>query len=151
MTGRKKLSILVADDSSVVRQLLDLWLHKICACDVETVPDGLVAIQRINRARDEGRSYDLVITDLAMPNMNGIQLVERVRKLYAPAQLPVLVLTTFAGSDYREQAGRAGASDYLTKPLRYFELLRAVRRLFPGEYDRPAPEGHPSFRTAMAG
>ncbi len=149
MIRRQKLKILVTDDSSVVRHLLVLWLHKMCACDVDTASDGLVAMQKLSMARDAGTPYDLMITDLSMPNLNGVQLIELVRKSESSEKLPILVLTTFSATEYREKAKTAGATDYLTKPLRYYELFRAVQRLFPEADDHPSPV--PYMRRVMAG
>lgn len=151
MIRRTKIKILVVDDSSVVRQLLTLWLHKIGPCDVETAGDGLAALQKVNAARETSAPFQLVITDLSMPNMNGIQFCELVRKSDSKESLPVVMLTTFAGSEYREKARIAGANDYLTKPLRYFELVRVLYRLFPAENGGASPEPHRSLRTALAG
>ncbi len=149
MIRRKSLKILVADDSSVVRQLLALWLHKVCSCEVDSAIDGLAAAQKIQAAKDSGKPFDLLITDLSMPNMNGIQLVEQVRRTNSRDHLPILVLTTFAATEYREKAARAGATDYLTKPLRYYELYRTIHRLFPNSGEDPAPK--PYLRAVMAG
>ncbi|MEW6777502.1 MAG: response regulator [Bdellovibrionota bacterium] len=137
----RELRILVADDASVMRRLLGHWLNKMVFCQVVEAQDGLEAIRKVQEAQAAGVPFDLVLTDVKMPHVDGIRLVEYVRGKLANTQVPIVVITTFADPDLRDKALEAGANGYITKPLKYFELLRVLIRLFGSSYsemEKPA-------------
>ncbi len=114
--------ILVVDDEDIIRESLTFVLKKE-GYTVQEAENGLVAY---NRLQEE--SFDLVITDLEMPEMKGIELLEEIKKLNI--QTSVIIITAFGSLDTAICALRSGASDYLLKPVEFDELLIKIKRLF---------------------
>jgi len=116
--------ILVIDDEEVIhvslRRILGRQGHEVDA--VLRAEQGLELLQR--------RRYDLVITDLMMPDVNGIQLLERVREL--GLNVPILMITGYPSIRTAVQSLRLGAVDYLAKPFTRQELLGPVNRTLRG-------------------
>ncbi len=118
--------ILIADDSGSIRQMLAFVLTQ-AGFEVESAQDGQDALLKI-----QGFTPDLVITDLNMPNINGIELVKRVRALANFRFIPILILTT-EGQEELKQAGKAaGATGWLVKPFQPEKLLAVVKKVLPG-------------------
>jgi DNA-binding NarL/FixJ family response regulator len=124
--GTKRIRVLIADDHTLVRESLVGLLQ--AEGDVEVVAqaaDGLETIDRAQSARP-----DVVVADLSMPRLNGIEVVRRLRETVPDSR--VLVLTMHQEEEYVLQAVRAGASGYLVKDSAGSELLAAVRNLHAG-------------------
>lgn len=102
---------LIVDDSRTVRQLLKLILMKGLKCQITEAQDGLEAIKII---QDE--PFDLVITDINMPNMNGLSLVNKVRS-ELELKMPIIIITTLGKEEDRDKGLLLGANSYLTKPF----------------------------------
>lgn len=113
-------SILAVDDSSTMRQMLSLTLQN-AGHQVTPAEDGMVAL---NIAREH--KFDLVITDVRMPNMDGITLVTELRKLPEFEVTPLLVLTTDSAASKKRAGKAAGASGWIVKPFNKVQLLRVV-------------------------
>ena len=116
----KNLTILVVDDEPQILRVLRRGLET-KGYLVMTAPDALSAIDMMKASR-----VDLLITDLRMPDMDGIELCTRVRKT---SQLPIIVLSVKGEEATKVQALDAGADDYITKPFGMDELLARVRAL----------------------
>jgi two-component system chemotaxis response regulator CheY len=118
-------TILVVDDSVVmvssVKQALQMAGYK-----VETAGDGLEALNRVKA----GLKPDLVITDINMPNMNGIDFIKNVRPILRFA--PILALTTESQAAKRDEAKKLGATGWLVKPVAGPDLLKVVKQVLPG-------------------
>jgi DNA-binding NtrC family response regulator len=112
--------ILVVEDKEQERQLLKQLLEA-PAIAVDTVGEGVEALDRLN-----SRSYSIVITDLKMPRLSGLQLIEEVQKRRLP--VTVIVTTGFGGIDEAVQAMRLGAYEFLTKPIDMERLRLVVQR-----------------------
>ena len=119
--------ILVVDDEQAVRDLVAKTLA-MADYDVETVADGPTAIERL-RANE----YDLLITDLKMPGMDGLSVIREARR--QSAELPIIIITGFSTEASAIEAINLGVSGYLTKPFRLPRVLAATARAL-GE---PAP------------
>jgi len=119
--------ILVVDDEQAVRDLVAKTLA-MADYDVETVADGPTAIERL-RTND----YDLLITDLKMPGMDGLSVIREARR--QSAELPIIIITGFSTEASAIEAINLGVSGYLTKPFRLPRVLAATARAL-GE---PAP------------
>lgn len=116
-------TIMIVDDSASIRQVVSLTL-KGAGFDVIDAVDGADALGKLN-----GVKIHLLITDVNMPNMDGITLVREAKKLPAYKFTPMMMLTTEA-SDEKKQAGRAaGAKAWLVKPFQPPMLLAAVSKL----------------------
>ncbi|MCC6588916.1 MAG: sigma-54-dependent Fis family transcriptional regulator [Bryobacterales bacterium] len=113
--------ILVVDDDHNLRWVLETQLQQM-GYQTETAPDGPAALACIDK-----NPPALVLTDLKMPGMSGLELLDRIRRDYP--EIPVLIITAFGTIQSAVQAIRAGAYDYLTKPIDYDELGLAVSRV----------------------
>ncbi|MBL0427035.1 ATP-binding protein [Ramlibacter alkalitolerans] len=111
--------IVLADDNADMRDYIRNLLAG--SYEVEAVADGLAALQAV-----EARGADLVLSDVMMPGIDGLELVRRLRQQRATAQLPVLLLSARAGEGARIDGLDAGADDYLEKPFAAKELLARV-------------------------
>ncbi len=118
-------SILVVDDSSVMLMSLKETLE-LAGFQVQTAADGLLALQ----ALQGGLRPDLVITDINMPNMDGLELIKNARTILRFT--PILALTTESQAAKRDEAKRLGATGWLVKPVAGPDLVRVVRQVVPG-------------------
>jgi two-component system chemotaxis response regulator CheY len=115
--------LLVVDDSSSIRELLKITLEAE-NYHVTLSVDGLDALNYL-----DGRHYDLIITDLHMPNMNGMELIGKIRKKEEYKYVPILFLTTETKADLKMQAKKEGATGWLTKPFDGDKLKRTIKRV----------------------
>ncbi len=115
-----KARILVVDDEASARSGLEKLLTQ-SGYDVDTAKDGVEALERVAE-----RSPDLVVTDLRMPNMDGMALLAKLRE--QDRDLPVLVATAFGDVSSAVDAMRAGAVDFLTKPIDFDVMSLAIER-----------------------
>ena len=115
-------SILIVDDYVVTLRILSTQLRK-GGYEVVTAGNGKEAISRIGE-----RNFDLAIIDIAMPDMDGITLLQKLRTEYGQSTLPIIMLTASALDEDRILAQKAGATDFLTKPISSWELLEVVHR-----------------------
>lgn len=120
--------VLVADDEADIRKVVRDALMK-DGHDVETAVDGAEALAVL-----EAGEFDLVITDLNMPRVDGLELVRQVR---AKSAVPILVLTVRAEEREKVRLLDAGADDYVTKPFGVAELLARARALLRRTDGRP--------------
>ncbi len=115
--------ILVVDDSLSMRHMVSLTLTE-ASYNVTVAEDG---VQGLERAK-EG-NFDLVITDVNMPNMDGITLVKEIRNLSTYKFTPLLVLTTESSDEKKAQGKAAGATGWIVKPFDPDKLLKLVSRV----------------------
>jgi two-component system chemotaxis response regulator CheY len=119
-------TILSVDDSASVLQMVKLAL----------TGGGYSVVQAINgvdglaKARSGG--IDMVLTDLNMPEMNGIALIRELRKLPQCTGVPIIFLTTESAANMKQEAKAAGATGWITKPFRQDQLLAVVRKVLGG-------------------
>ena len=116
-------SILAVDDSASMRQMVSFTL-KGAGYDVVEAADG---VEALNIAKS--RSVNLVITDVNMPNMDGITLIKELRGLPSYKFTPLLMLTTESGSDKKQQGKAAGATGWIVKPFNPEQLLNTVKKV----------------------
>lgn len=116
-------SILIIDDSESIRELVALTLES-SGYKVDKALDGLDALRFL-----DGREINLVITDLNMPNMDGIELIKEVRKKDGYSTVPILMLTTESQAAKKEQAKSAGATGWIVKPFVQEKLLEVVKKV----------------------
>ena len=117
--------ILVVDDSRVARRFIALHLQHNGFLNIGSAGDGFEALTAMAAAQPE-----LVITDLLMPNMDGLELCRRLRADPKTGKIPVLVQSASTDPDVRAQAFACGASDLLAKPFDPRELVYRVRILW---------------------
>jgi two-component system response regulator PilR (NtrC family) len=114
--------ILVVDDEQIIRESLSYVLSKE-DYQVDEAENGKEAYEKLLET-----SYDLVITDLEMPEMKGTELLDKIRNL--SIQTATIVVTAYGSLETAISALRSGASDYILKPVEFDELLIKVKRLF---------------------
>ncbi|MCB1771326.1 MAG: response regulator, partial [Candidatus Competibacteraceae bacterium] len=115
--------VLAVDDSLSARRSLAQFVHD-AGFEVRTARDGLEAIEIINSKRP-----DLVLADLEMPRMNGLELTAHLRANQATSDLPVIMITSRSTAKHRHEAEAAGVDMYLTKPFMEDDLLEQIHRL----------------------
>lgn len=121
-------NILVVDDSKVMRDMLIACLRGIGGASFVHAASGLEAIERLSMG-----SFDLVVLDLNMPDIGGIEVLEFVRGQAPLARIPIVVVTTRGDEASRTRALEAGASRFMTKPFAPDEILEVARGLLAGE------------------
>lgn len=113
--------VLIVDDSPVNRAVLTAFLKKAGITSIDQARDGGEAFAKLDSAEKSGQPYDFVLSDLWMPNMNGMELIEKLRGDSRFKELPVFALT--ADTEYRRDARNYLFSGILLKPLTYEKLL----------------------------
>jgi chemosensory pili system protein ChpA (sensor histidine kinase/response regulator) len=120
---QQTLRLLLVDDSVSVRKVVGKMLMR-SGYDVVTANDGQDAIDLLRQG-----TFDVVLTDLEMPRVNGYELIEDLRRRYTSETLPIVVMTTRAGEKHMNLALELGADNYLTKPVDETKLLNFLRTL----------------------
>lgn len=121
MTANRPEHVLIVDDSPVNRAVLTAFLKKAGITSIDQARDGGEAFAKLDSAEKSGQPYDFVLSDLWMPNMNGMELIEKLRGDSRFKELPVFALT--ADTEYRRDARNYLFSGILLKPLTYEKLL----------------------------
>jgi two-component system chemotaxis response regulator CheY len=120
-------TILIVDDSATMVMSVKSNLEH-AGFAVTTANDGLQALSKLK----SGVKPDLIITDINMPNMGGIELIRQVRALPGFRFTPILTLTTESHAEKRGEGKRVGATGWLVKPVGGADLLKVVRQVLPG-------------------
>jgi two-component system chemotaxis response regulator CheY len=115
---------LVVEDSPMMRQLIVFTLKRIGGLRVVEAADGLEALRHLAAQR-----FDIVLTDINMPVMDGLKLVHRVRADPTHAQVPIVIISTEGGSEDQRRAFQLGATEYITKPIKAPQVTATVERL----------------------
>ncbi|BCD88846.1 response regulator [Pseudomonas sp. No.21] len=116
-------TILIVDDSASIRQVVGMTL-KTAGYDVLEGVDGKDALTQL-----DGRKVHLIISDVNMPNMDGITFLKNVKQLAAYKFTPVIMLTTEAGDAKKAEGQAAGAKAWVVKPFQPAQMLTAVSKL----------------------
>jgi two-component system chemotaxis response regulator CheY len=104
-------TVLVVDDSATVRKFVSVSLE-MQGFDVTIACDGMDALEQLPKRR-----FDLVITDLNMPNMDGFEFIKALRENPEYKDLPVIILSSLSDQTNKEQGSRLGVSSYVVKPF----------------------------------
>lgn len=116
-------TILIADDSESIRELVEMTLTSAGYLVIKS-EDGEQALQQMN-----GQTIDLVITDLNMPKIDGINLIREIRSNQQYSTTPVLLLTTESLASKKDEAKAAGATGWIVKPFVQEKLLAVVQKV----------------------
>ena len=119
-----QLHALVVDDSAAMRKQLCYALQRVVGVDTVEASDGADAWRKLTTA-----SFDIVITDINMPLMDGLKLVALVRAGGTHQRVPIVVITTEGAEADRKRAMSLGASAYLVKPVQASQVVECVRKL----------------------
>jgi len=118
-----RLKVIVVEDFKKIRETIVKTLSGL-DMDVFEADNGLDALKVL-----DGRSVDLVMTDLVMPELDGFELCEEIRRRANTRNLPIVVISTHRDAKYVIRALRCGADDYLTKPFTAAAAERIVERV----------------------
>ena len=122
--------ILVVDDSPTMRGMVSHALNE-AGFETKEAENGKDALIKLTMMEEGGTKPDVIVTDINMPEMDGIELVKEIRKLSAFKHVPVLVLTT-DNTDEKKEVGRAaGATGWLVKPFDSDLILKVIRKVLP--------------------
>jgi two-component system, chemotaxis family, chemotaxis protein CheY len=116
-------NILTVDDSASIRMTTRIALTN-AGYNVTEAVDGADGLQKMKSG-----SFDLIVTDLNMPNMDGLTMIRNLRQLPAYMGTPVIFLTTESDGDIKQQAKAAGATGWLTKPFDAENLTKIARKV----------------------
>jgi len=116
-------SILAADDSPSIQQMVRLTLEAE-GHEVVTVGDGTEALDEMDTEQ-----FDLVITDINMPQMGGFELIKKLRKIADYQVTPIICLTTESNNEYKRKGKEAGANGWIVKPFDPSALIKIINRL----------------------
>ena len=120
-----KLKFLVVDDFSTMRRIVRNLLKELGYTNVDEAEDGAIALQKLNSG-----SFDFVVTDWNMPNMDGLTLLQSIRRTPELKHLPVLMITAEAKKENIIAAAQAGASGYVVKPFTAATLAEKLDKIF---------------------
>ncbi|MBB1073217.1 response regulator [Rhodoferax sp. 4810] len=120
-------NIFVVDDSATMVMSLKTSLE-LAGFKVETANDGVQALNKLNG----GFKPDLILTDINMPNMGGLDFIRAARALPGLRFIPILVLTTESQQNKRDEAKKLGATGWLVKPVSGVDLLKVIKQVVPG-------------------
>jgi len=150
--------VLIIDDEPEIRRNLTIGLtqadYEVVACT-----DGISAIHELDRSRSKGAGFDYLVTDIFMPDIDGLKILKVIRSLYP--ELPVVVITGFGDERLKETVLAQKNTAYLDKPFEISELVAVLERLVPGATTLassadpasagPASESRAGARPAAAG
>lgn len=118
----KFLRFLVVDDSPAMRQLISFALRRLGSVEIVEATDGVDALKKL-----PSHEFDLIITDINMPVMDGLKLVKLVKANPTYTSIPVIIITTIGSAEDREKGLALGANAYIAKPIQTTNLLETVR------------------------
>ena len=115
--------ILFVDDSASMRQILKMAIEN-AGYEVTTADDGIKGLALADKER-----FNLIVSDVNMPNMNGIEMLKAIKAGTTNKFTPVVMLTTEAGDDMKQQGKAAGAKVWVVKPFKPDQLLVVIKKL----------------------
>ena len=118
-------TFLIVDDSASMRQLI--------SCTIKNVGHNVLIAENGNDALDKlgNTKIDIVITDLNMPDMDGIELIKKLRSMPVHKFVPIVMLTTEAQETKKQEGKQAGASGWIMKPFSPAQLLDVIKKFVP--------------------
>ena len=120
----KELRFLIVDDFSTMRRIVRNLLKESGYGDADEAEDGVIALQKLRNS-----SFDFVVSDINMPNMNGFQLLGEIKKDDKLKHLPVLMVTAEARKEDIVLAAQSGAAGYIVKPFTKATLEEKVTKI----------------------
>lgn len=117
--------VLTVDDSKTIRDMVTFTL-KDAGFDVMEAEDGQKALDAV-----KGKKPDLIITDLNMPNMDGLTLIQKLREINDFKSTPILMLTTEQGDDKKSKGRAVGATGWIVKPFDPTKLIQVINKVCP--------------------
>ena len=122
--GERRFNALVVEDSPPMRKMIVFALSRVRELDVVEADDGVDALRRI-----AGTKFDIIITDINMPILDGLKLVKRLRADDNYKDVPIVIITTEGAAEDRQRALALGANAYITKPIQAQQVIGLVREI----------------------
>ena len=123
-SGERRFNALVVEDSPPMRKMIVFALSRVRELDVVEADDGVDALRRI-----AGTKFDIIITDINMPILDGLKLVKRLRADDNYKDVPIVIITTEGAAEDRQRALALGANAYITKPIQAQQVIGLVRQI----------------------
>src|SRR5512145_1766481 len=120
-------SFLVVEDSPTMRQLITFALKRIPGSRIVEANDGIDALKKLSTQK-----FDIILTDINMPIMDGLKLVSMVRNDPVNKAIPIIIITTEGAEEDRKRGMALGANAYIAKPIQTAELLNVVNQIMTG-------------------
>jgi two-component system chemotaxis response regulator CheY len=121
-------SFLVVEDSPTMRQLITFALKRIPGSKVIEANDGIDALKKLSTQK-----FDIILTDINMPIMDGLKLVSMVRNDPVHKAIPIVIITTEGADEDRKRGLALGANAYIAKPIQTADLLNVVNQIISGK------------------
>ena len=118
------MNALVVEDSPPMRKMIVFALSRIRELSVTEADDGVDALRQI-----ASKKFDIIITDINMPILDGLKLVKRLRNDEAYKEVPIIIITTEGAEEDRQRALALGANAYITKPIQAPQVIAKVQEL----------------------
>lgn len=138
---KSRARILVVDDEELLRKMVRNILVRVGYGSVKCAADGNSALEKLSKRR-----FDILITDIRMPDMSGLELLVKVRELYP--DLDVVVMTGFGDLHTPEEAKNLGAAEYITKPFKASEIEVIIERVRMQQITGFTPSASPEATSA---
>ena len=121
-------NFLVVEDSPTMRQLITFALKRIPGSKVVEANDGIDALKKLSTQK-----FDMILTDINMPIMDGLKLVSMVRNDPVHKAIPIIIITTEGADEDRKRGLALGANAYIAKPIQTADLLSVVNEIISGK------------------
>jgi two-component system chemotaxis response regulator CheY len=118
------MQALVVEDSPTMRQLICFALRRIKGLGVVEADDGVDGLKKLSAGK-----FNIIITDINMPVMDGLKLVSLIRKDETHMNTPIVIITTEGAAEDRQRAMSLGANAYITKPIQAPQVINCVKKL----------------------
>lgn len=122
--------ILIVEDSSTMRSLIVSTLEEGGVYDIHESPNGFEALKMLPHTR-----FDLILTDINMPDINGLELVSFIRSQERYREIPLIIISTEGSTRDREKGMKLGANEYLVKPFVPEQLQELVKKYLTGKQE----------------
>ena len=109
--------ILIADDSKIIRQVIQQYFTDLGYDNLEVVEDGEIAWERLRQAHKVGDPFELILSGFAMPKLNGLMLLKQVRSQAAFRELPFILIASESDRERAMEAHHLGVSEFVVKPF----------------------------------
>jgi len=117
-------NFLVVEDSPTMRQLITFALKRIPGSKIAEASDGIDALKKLSTQK-----FDIILTDINMPIMDGLKLVSMVRNDPVHRAIPIIIITTEGADEDRKRGLALGANAYIAKPIQTTDLLNVVNEI----------------------
>jgi len=121
-------NFLVVEDSPTMRQLITFALKRIPGSKIVEANDGIDALKKLS-----SQKFDIILTDINMPIMDGLKLVSMVRNDPVHKAIPIIIITTEGADEDRKRGLALGANAYIAKPIQTADLLSVVNEIIIGK------------------